>query len=105
MTFSRGFLGKRLSPSSERDAGGKLCLPAGCQWNCKKNLLQDKTVQSIVRETKKAETLSLNSIVYSKSRGKDHIELKILLQLKMVGDSPVRLFITYNTPTLLPEKE
>lgn len=47
MTFSREFLGKRRPHLSERDAGGKFSFPAGCKWNCKKKLWQDK----MVRET------------------------------------------------------
>lgn len=61
MTFSRGFQGERLSRSSER-RWGKI-LPAVCEWKWKKSLLQDKTMQCLVRETKKAEILSLNSVV------------------------------------------
>lgn len=60
--FSRGFLGKRLPHSFETDAGGKLSLPAGCEWKCKKRLLQDTSVHCEGNKGGKDSVPELNSL-------------------------------------------
>lgn len=63
ITFTRGFLGKGLSDSSEKNAGGEFSLPDRSERNCKKIPWLVKTMQLTVRET-----LSPNLIVHNQSR-------------------------------------